>query len=128
MRAAGEQENDNHRLQPCATRPINAGFNHHRPRRQQHGIYRRKIVILAMQHEERGEADQIAPSQQTIRPESRRKQKREYSCEPNRRGQGIHQQCLLKEKFSQRQYYVPRLSANAAHQLQKRPVIMNIPE
>src|SRR5579859_3690596 len=143
MRAGGQQNDDDGRLQPCSAvvtdletlSPWNInfpafdrGFNHHRPGGQQHRINGSKIIILSMEYEENCEASQVAPAQRAVRLQTRRDEKCDQARNPDRSSERMNQQRLLEEILRQRQDHIATLGSNIAHQFDKRPVVMNVPE
>jgi len=86
IRSAGEQQSNDHRLEPreaSAARfgrgnsrglrfsAIDRGFDYDRSGGQQHGIDGSEIISLAVKQKENGKANQIAPAERAVGLEPR---------------------------------------------------------
>ena len=60
--------------------------------------------------------------------EARREQQSEQSREPDGGGEGVHEQRLLEEERKRSQHHVTAFGAYGPHQLNKRPVVLDVPE
>src|SRR5438477_5553223 len=109
-------------------RAMNRGLNYNSAGGQQRGINRSEVVVLAVQHEKDRVADQIAPTQRAVGLESHREQQSEQSREPDRSSEGVYKQCLLEEVGKRPQHHVAAFRADAPHELNERPVVLDVPE
>src|SRR5579864_8764447 len=128
IRSHDQQSYNDCRLQPCSQWPIKPRFNHHRACGVQHWIDRRKIVNLSMQSEEDAVTDQITPAEHSIRLHRRPEQQGENAGDPYGRSKWAYVHHLLHEKIDRTKHNVTALSANVVHELEKRPLIVNIPK
>src|SRR5207244_1449649 len=88
----------------------------------------RELFWVGVEDEEDRVADQITPSQRAVGLEARGEEQREQPREPDRGGEGIHQQGLLEEVGERSQHDVTAFGADAAHELDERPVVLDVPE
>src|SRR5581483_1255782 len=91
-------------------------------------IGRRKVVMLAVKHEEHAVTNQVTPSQHTVRLQARPEEKCQQPRNPDRRRQRVDEQRLLEEKFASRQHYIAAFSTDIVNQFQEWPVIVKVPE
>src|SRR5579864_8010669 len=115
-------------LQPCSPWLIEPRFNRHRTGREQHRINRREVVNLSMQREEDSVTDQITPAEDSIRRQRRPEQQCDDAGDPYGRGKWAHVHHLTQKKINRAEHNVPALGADGVHELEKRPLIVNIPE
>src|SRR5260370_34883 len=115
-------------FQPGLTRPINETLDHPAASRHIDRIDWPEIVILAFKNHEYRERGQIAPAQEPVRLQPRRKKKREQAGNPDRRKEWLDDEHLLAEKRPGRKHHVAAFGLDVAHEFHEGPVMLNIPQ
>src|SRR5262249_24485245 len=133
MCTAGQQDECNGRFQPLAAgagifTTINRGLNQDGASGQQNGVNRSEGGVLSVKGEEKRVAEKIAPAQRPVGLEARREQQSKQSREPDGGGEGIYQQGLLEEIGKRSQHHVAAFCADGPYELNKRPVVLDVPE
>ena len=108
--AGSQQHHHDYRFHPGQAGTVECVLDGHRSRRQEHGINGSKIVILAVENEEDGIADQVTPAQHAVDLQPLREEERNQASDPDGRGQRKHQQRLLEEILQQRQHDIATFS------------------
>src|SRR2546425_1806266 len=83
--------------------------------------------FFPLQHDENCERDQVTPTEHAVGLQPLREEQRDQARDPDRRSKRVKQQHLLGEVLEGRQCNVAAAGLDVAHELHKRPVMLQFP-
>ena len=109
------EHQDKHGLQPSASSVPDPFCADYGPSREEHGIRRSDVVILAMQNHEDGERDQVGPAKNAVASSFTAKEQPGQSRQPQRKREGIHHQDLPQQEVNGIQFNVAAAGVDVVH-------------